>query len=113
MAKNIIYPGNLSLPLAAPYAVSSGGCALIGSVVALAVADFASGAIGTFMLNGTYTVSKNTGTGTGGAQGTRAYWDDTAKKFTAVATGNTRAGIFSQTCANGDTTCQVTLGVYS
>ncbi len=107
--KNAVYEGHSSLPLTAPYAVSSGGGALIGSIVGIAVADFASGAIGTFMLDGTYTHSKNTGASTGGAQGAKAYWDNTAKKFTAVSTNNTLAGIFSKTCTDAATSCEVRL----
>jgi predicted RecA/RadA family phage recombinase len=106
---NAVYPGDCSLPLAAPYAVSSGGAALIGAIVVASVVDLASGAVGTFMLDGTYTFPKSTGTGTGGAQGAKAYWDNTAKKFTAVATNNTLAGIFSKICADGATTCEVRL----
>jgi predicted RecA/RadA family phage recombinase len=109
MAKNPVYPGDHSLPLTAPYAVASGGAALIGAIVAVAVVDLASGAVGTFMLDGTYIFPKNTGTGTGGAQGAKAYWDNTAKKFTAVSTGNTLAGIFFKTCTDAATTCEVRL----
>jgi predicted RecA/RadA family phage recombinase len=107
--KNAIYPGDCSLPLPAPYAVASGGSALIGAIVAVALVDLAQGAIGTFFLDGTYQFPKNTGSNTGGVVGGKAYWDNTAKKYTAVATGNTLAGIFSEVCTDAATTCKVRL----
>ena len=106
--KNAIYPGDSSLPLPAPYAVSSGGAALIGDIVAIALVDLASGAIGTFMLDGTYhSLPKSTGAGTGAAIGKKAYWDNAVKKFTAVSTNNTLAGVFFETVADAGTTCKI------
>jgi predicted RecA/RadA family phage recombinase len=107
--KNAIYSGDCSLPLPAPYAVAAGASALIGSIVAVALVDLAQSAIGTFFLDGTYQFPKNTGASTGGAVGAKAYWDNTAKKYTAVASGNTLAGIFSETCTDASATCKVRL----
>lgn len=90
-------------------AVASGGGILVGAKVAIATVAIANNASGECLFRGVVSHAKNTGAGTGGAQGANAYWDNTAKKFTAVVTSNTLAGFFSKTCADGDTTCEVKL----
>lgn len=89
--------------------VASGGGILIGTKVAIAMVAIAIGATGAGLFRGVVSHAKNTGAGTGGAQGAAAYWDNTAKKFTAVVTGNTLAGYFAETCVDGDATCKVSL----
>lgn len=98
-----------SLPLAAPYAVSSGGGALIGATFGVAVTDLANGEVGTFMLEGVFTLTKATGASTGGAQGAKAYWVAASKSVSAASSGNTLIGVFSKTCADGDASCEVRL----
>jgi predicted RecA/RadA family phage recombinase len=106
--KNFVQDGDV-LPLAAPYAVASGGGALIGATFGVAVTALASGEVGSFMLEGVFTLPKATGASTGGAFGTKAYWVAANKNVTAVASGNTLIGVFSATCADGDATCTVRL----
>lgn len=101
-----------SLPLAAPYARSSGEGALIGATFGVAVTDLANGEVGTFMLEGVFTLAKATGGSTGGSQGAKAYWVASSKLVTAAAgssPANTLIGIFAKTCADGDATCEVRL----
>lgn len=106
--KNSIQEGD-RLALAAPYAVSSGGGALIGATFGVAVTDLANGEVGTFELEGVFTLAKATGASTGGAQGAKAYWVAASKLISAVASGNTLIGVFAATCADGDATCTVRL----
>lgn len=98
-----------SLSLAAPYAVSSGGGALVGATFGVAVTDLANGEVGTFMLEGVFTLTKATGASTGGAQGAKAYWVAASKSISAASSGNTLIGVFSKTCADGDAICEVRL----
>ena len=106
--KNSIQEGD-RLALAAPYAVSSGGGALIGATFGVAVTDLANGEVGTFELEGVFTLAKATGASTGGAQGAKAYWVAASKLISAVASGNTLIGVFAALCADGDATCTVRL----
>jgi len=108
--KNFIQPGDtLTVTNSTGSTVASGGGILVGAKVAIAAVDIANNASGECAFRGVFSHAKNTGAGTGGAQGANAYWDNTAKKFTAVSTSNTLAGYFAETCADGDTTCKVKL----
>ena len=110
--KNYIQEGD-TLPFAAPYAVASGGGALIGAVFGVALTDLANAEVGNFALEGVFTLPKATGAATLGA---KAYWDNTNKNVTATASGHTLIGVFvpvsqAQTAAyaSGDTTANVRL----
>ena len=103
--KNSIQEGE-ALALAAPYAVASGGGALIGSIFGVAVTALANAEVGTFQLCGVYTLPKATGAATVGA---KAYWDNTNKNVTATAGSNTLIGVFVAAYASGDTLANVRL----
>lgn len=103
--KNYIQEGDL-IALAAPYAVSSGGGALIGAVFGVAVTDLANGEVGNFALKGVFAQPKATGAATLGA---KAYWDNTNKNITATAGSHTLVGVFVAAYASGDTTANVRL----
>ena len=104
--KNDIQDGDV-LALAAPYAVSSGGGALIGSIFGVSVTTLASGDVGSFQLKGVYTLPK--ATGAGATLGAKAYWNDTNKNVTATASTNTLIGVFVAAYASGDTSALVRL----
>ena len=106
--KNYIQEGK-SLDLAAPYAVSSGGGAIIGSIFGVASTDLASGETGAFQLEGVYALAKSTAASSGGSQGAKAYFITGTKLVTAVSTSNTLIGVFTAACADGDSTCSVRL----
>jgi predicted RecA/RadA family phage recombinase len=106
--KNYVQEGE-SLNLIAPYAVSSGGGALIGATFGVASTDLASGEEGAFQLEGVYSLAKATGASTGGAQGAKAYFIASTKLVTAASSGNTLIGVFAATCADADATCAVRL----
>src|SRR5688500_16169886 len=84
-------------------AVLSGGGILIGTIVGIALSDIANSAVGPCRIAGMVSHAKDTGAGTGGAQGGLAYWNNTSKKFTATASGNTVAGRFAEVCIDADT----------
>lgn len=103
--KNSIQDGDV-LALAAPYAVASGGGALIGSIFGVAVTALANAEVGSFQLKGVYNLPKATGAATLGA---KAYWNDTNKNVTATSTSNTLIGVFVAAYASGDTSANVRL----
>lgn len=103
--KNSIQEGD-TLPFAAPYAVASGGGALIGSVFGVAINALANAEVGSFELEGVFTLPKATGAATVGA---KAYWDNTNKNVTATVGSNTLIGVFVAAYASGDTTAAIRL----
>lgn len=106
--KNSIQEGDV-LALAAPYAVSAGGGAIVGSIFGVAVNTLANGEVGSFQLEGVYSLTKSTAASSGGAQGAKAYFITSTKLVTAASSGNTLIGVFTETCADGDATCKVRL----
>lgn len=106
--KNFIQEGD-SLPFAAPYARSAGEGALIGATFGVAVTDLANAEVGTFMLEGVFTLAKATGASTGGSAGAKAYWVTASKSVSAASSGNTLIGVFTATCADADATANVRL----
>lgn len=107
---NYEQPGDvLTITNGSGAAVASGGGILVGATVAIAAVALAAGASGSAMFRGVFSHAKGTAAGSGGAQGANVYWDNTAKNFTGVATGNTLAGYFAATATDADTTCKVKL----
>lgn len=105
--KNFVQMGD-TINLVAPYAVSSGGGALVGSIFGVAVTDIANGAAGEFAIEGVFDLTAlATDTFTGAAN--KAYWDDTNKRITSTATSNTLVGVVIAAKANGDATARVRL----
>jgi predicted RecA/RadA family phage recombinase len=110
MATNYVQDGDvLQITNSSGATIASGVGILAGAKVGIALVTLANGATGSVAMEGVWTHAKNTGASTGGAQGANAYWDNTAKKFTAVSTSNTLAGYFAETCADNDATCKVKL----
>lgn len=107
--KNYIQPGDVLTITNGATAVASGGGLLVGGRVAIATGAIAANAQGEVMVRGVFSHAKSTAAGSGGAQGANAYWDNTARNFTAVATANTLAGYFAKACVDADTTCEVKL----
>lgn len=89
--KNFVQEGCV-VTLTAPYDRSSGQGALVGTLFGVATGDVLSGAEQEFALDGVFKLEKAAGAGTAIAQGAKAYWDNTAKKVTGVASGNTHIG---------------------
>ena len=112
MSKTYLKPGDrMTYANASGATIASGTPVLVGAVFGIACTDIADGESGELAVVGVHTLTKSTGTSTGGAQGAVAYWDATAKKITAVATDNTAIGKFWAACTDNATTCVVKLNV--
>lgn len=97
MAKNYVQEGSI-LNLPAPYAVTSGSGAKIGSIFGVATVDLASGAVGAFAVEDVWSLKKLSAEAW--TVGAKIYWDDTAKQTTIVSTGNMLIGVATQAAAN-------------
>jgi predicted RecA/RadA family phage recombinase len=106
--KNFIQRGE-TLTLTAPYAVSSGGGALVGSIFGVAVTDVASGEDGEFQVAGVFDLVRETGATTGWSQGALIYWDNTNKRVTKTSPSNKLIGVAVRAAADGDATGRVRL----
>ena len=90
-----------TLTVVAPYALTSGDGCLVGSLFGVANTTVASGATVEITLEGVFPITAlSTDTAT---VGTKAYWDNAAKKITAVLTANTLVGVFAYAKAAGET----------
>lgn len=87
--KNYLYAGE-NIDLAAPYAVSAGGGALIGTLFGVAVNDAANGAAVTLVTRGCFELAKTASQAW--TVGAKIYWDNTNKVATNVSTSNTFIG---------------------
>lgn len=104
--KNYVQDGDF-LTLAAPYAVSSGDALLVGAIFGIASFTAANGANVEVVTEGVVDITAlSTDTGT---QGTKMYWDNTNKRLTTTASGNTLVGALLAAKASGDTTARVYL----
>lgn len=104
--KNYVQPGE-TLTLTAPYDVASGGGFLVGALFAVACTSALSGAEVEGKTTGVFDITAlNTDTG---SIGTKMYWDNTNKRLTTTASGNTLVGALVAAKANGDTTARVKL----
>ncbi|MEC5321762.1 DUF2190 family protein [Aurantimonas sp. A3-2-R12] len=104
--KNYVQKGeNLTLP--APYALSSGDGALVGSIFGVAAGDAAIGAEVDLVTEGVFVLPKVALDAM--AVGTPVYWDDAAKLVTITATGNTKIGVSVATAVNPSGTTSVRL----
>jgi|SRR5579862_5530309 len=96
-----------TLTLTAPYTVTSGSGALVGSIFGVASADYLSGAPGEFRVVGVLDLTKAAGVTI--AAGSLVYWDDSAKAVTTTSGGNTLIGVSTVIAASADATVRVRL----
>lgn len=108
MATNYIQEGDV-LDLPAPYAVSSGGGALIGSIFGVALVTLANGVTGAFGIEGVFSLAKVSAQAW--TVGAKIYWDDTAKNCTTTSSANTLIGVAVEAAANPSSTGKVNLGI--
>jgi predicted RecA/RadA family phage recombinase len=107
--KNHVQEGRyIEAPL--PYARKSGEGVLIGALFGVCVVDGASGDLVNIDTKTVYDLTGATGAGTDASFGAAAYWDDTAKKVTPVATNNTMIGVFVTDKATTDAVARVRIG---
>ncbi len=103
--KNYVQNGD-NITGIAPYAVASGQGYLDGVEFAVASADAASGAAVVGVVRGVFTLPKAAVAIT---RKTVAYWDNTNRVVTNVASGNTKIGIFMGSALSGATSIDVRL----
>lgn len=108
MAANWKQAGDV-VEYAAPYAVASGGGALIGTRFGVALVALGNGERGNFAMTGVYTLAK--ATGAAWTEGAKLYWDNAARNVTTTASGNTLIGTAAAAAASGATVGDVLLGI--
>jgi predicted RecA/RadA family phage recombinase len=107
MAKNIRYDRAMAVPLAAPYAVTSGQGVQVGRIFGVALADAASGDTVAVHRGGVAQLAK--ATGQAWTVGQAVYWDNTNRVCTTTAGTNLLIGAAFEAAATGDTTGWVLL----
>lgn len=108
--KNLVRQKADNLTLPAPYAVASGGGALIGAIFGVASTDAAAGADCVFVTRGEFTFPK--AASQAWTIGAKIYWDNTNKVMTTSSAGNTQVGVATKAvgAGAGETVGQVKLG---
>lgn len=102
--KNFVQKGDV-LTVTAPANVNAGDGVLVGSFFGVAATTQLSGADVEIETYGVYDLTAlSTDTAT---QGAKAYWDNTNKRITTTASGNTLVGAFTKAKAAGETTGRV------
>lgn len=107
MARNFVQPGD-TITMIAPYAVTNGSGMLVGAVFAVALANAAASTPVEARRVDVWDLAKAPGEAWV-ADTTKLYWDDTAKRVTATAAGNTLIGVARQSQASADTVGRVLL----
>jgi predicted RecA/RadA family phage recombinase len=91
------------LELVAPYTVSGGSGAKVGtSLFGVAMMDIASAATGPFAMEGLFKLAKTTSQAW--TAGDRLYWDDSGKKLTTDATAGLFVGVCTVAAGSSDAT---------
>ncbi|WP_018407923.1 DUF2190 family protein [Methylocystis rosea] len=108
MATSFIQSGE-AVEFAAPYAVASGAGALIGAIFGVAQTTLGNGERGAFQLCGVWELAKNSAEAW--TEGAKIYWDNTNKRCTTTASGNTLIGVATEAAANPSSVGRVRLGI--
>jgi len=109
--KNMIQPGNLPITAAAPYAVASGGGALLGgSLFGVAQNAYGSGESGAWDTEGIFELTKTSGTAHDFTLGRRVYWDSSGRALVATSTGNHPVGVVTEAASTAAVLAKVKLG---
>lgn len=88
--------------------IASGDVIVVtGLGILVAIANILANTVGPALADGVTTLAKATGVTF--TQGDRVYWDNSAKKLTSVASGNTLAGAAWGSYVSGDTSMDVKL----
>lgn len=104
--KNFVQTGD-ALTIVAPYALTSGQGALLGSLFGVAASNAASGANVEIVPEGVFDITAlSTDTGT---VGTKMYWDNTNRRLTTTLTSNTLVGCLTAAKGGTDATARVYL----
>jgi predicted RecA/RadA family phage recombinase len=92
-----------------PYARLSGEGVLIGNLFGVCVNGGALGDADNIHTEGIYGLTAATGASTDATQWAKAYWDNTNKRITPVASGHTLVGLFAVAKTTSQATAQVRL----
>lgn len=113
MAQNYINSGKtFEYTVPASTTITAGQPVFMGSnILGVALGGGTTGDVIQVSTCGAWQLPKNTGAGTAIAQGAKAYWDNTAKKVTGVATSNTHIGYGYVASVDGDAFAQIKLGL--
>jgi len=103
---NLIKTGD-TVTLTAPYTVSSGGGALVGSIFGVAKTDVTNATSGEFMVEGVFTLNKTSALAI--SVGDLLYWDDTNKVVNKTSTSQKLVGVAVSAAANPSATVNVRL----
>lgn len=106
MATNHVQPGEV-ITFTAAAAIASGAGVLIGVRLGVSLSTLAIGETGSAAVWGVWSLPKlSTDTM---AQGALVYWDNTNKRLTTTASGNTLAGYAFEAAGSGATSVSVKL----
>lgn len=106
--KNFVQEGRTVTATAAAD-ISGGAGMLTGSLFGVACHDALNGADVEIQVDGVFDMDKDTSAGSAVTAFGKVYWNDTAKKVTGDATGNTLIGVGMAAAADGDATARVRL----
>lgn len=107
MAKNYIQPGDILDLTVTGSAVTSGSVLVIGTRIGIALKDGAVGETIAVAVKGVYNLPKLATDVV--AQGALLYWDNTNKRLTTTASGNSLAGYAANAAGNGVATVNLAL----
>ena len=105
--KNYVQEGEV-ITVTAPYALASGDGALIGSIFGVATGAAASGA-NVELLVAMGVVALTCLPADIGTVGTKVYWDNTNRRITVSATGNSLVGVLTVAKQSAETTATLRL----
>lgn len=104
--RNYVQEGE-ALTIAAPYALTSGQGALVGSLFGVATSDAANGADVIIAVDGVFDITAlSTDTTT---VGLKVYWDNGNRRITTTASTHLCVGVATTVKASGETTARVKL----
>lgn len=104
--KNFVQRGDI-VTVAAPYDRLSGEGALVGSLFGVCVADALNGADVEIKTTGVFDITALTADTA--AVGAKLYWDNTNKRLTTTAAGNSYVGVATKAKTGTDTTARIRL----
>lgn len=81
-------------------AVAAATTILVGNIVGVATSPIPANTLGSLAVEGCFDFPKAAGSGI--SQGALIYWDDTNKRMTTTASGNTLCGKCARTAASAD-----------
>lgn len=100
------------VPVTLPYARNPGEAVLVGSLFGVCSVGGAQGDVDNIHTEGVYGLTAATGASTDATQWAKAYWDNTNKRITPVASGHSYVGVFFAAKATSEATAQVRLNEF-